>query len=140
MTLLAVEGTYKDGRVELSEPPLGAPAEARVIVTFLPSPAPETTDSAAEDRREAGHRLLESLTKANLSGSAARFDREEIYSEPKTAGPTESDPEPDDAARREAGERLLALFDEGISLGGPPYPTREEIYAERTDRLDDRAG
>jgi hypothetical protein len=35
MSLLTVEGTYKDGKVSLLDPPAGV-REARVIVTFLP--------------------------------------------------------------------------------------------------------
>jgi hypothetical protein len=39
--LLTVEGTYKDGKVEVAEKPTGV-KEARVLVTFL---APEATAS-----------------------------------------------------------------------------------------------
>lgn len=38
MSLLTVEGTYKDGKISLVEPPAGV-REARVIVTFLPDPS-----------------------------------------------------------------------------------------------------
>ena len=34
--LTTLEGTYKDGRVELEETPVGI-AEGRVLVTFLPN-------------------------------------------------------------------------------------------------------
>jgi len=43
--LKCVEGTYRDGRVELSERPEGV-SEDRVIVTFLPtSPSQDNTPS-----------------------------------------------------------------------------------------------
>jgi len=34
--MLTVEGHYKDGKINLTEPPLGV-QEARVLVTFLPA-------------------------------------------------------------------------------------------------------
>ncbi len=37
MTLFTVEGIYKDGKVELSEPPTRVEGSARVLVTFLPA-------------------------------------------------------------------------------------------------------
>jgi hypothetical protein len=39
MSLLTVEGTYKDGKIRLAEPPQGV-QEARVLVTFLPQQKP----------------------------------------------------------------------------------------------------
>ena len=35
MSMVSVEGIYKDGRVELAERPTGVETPARVIVTFL---------------------------------------------------------------------------------------------------------
>ena len=37
MSMVSVEGIYKDGQVELAERPTGVDAPTRVIVTFLPS-------------------------------------------------------------------------------------------------------
>jgi hypothetical protein len=37
MPLLTVEGIYKEGKIELTEPPPHIEAAARVLVTFLPS-------------------------------------------------------------------------------------------------------
>jgi hypothetical protein len=37
MSLLTVEGIYKDGRIELTERPDEVGEETRVLVTFLPS-------------------------------------------------------------------------------------------------------
>jgi hypothetical protein len=47
--LIAVEGIYKDGEVELLERPEGL-AEARVIVTFLPLIPAEASQEAARNR------------------------------------------------------------------------------------------
>jgi hypothetical protein len=49
--LTTVEGIYKDGRVELSEPPKGVEGR-RVLVTFLPEPP------AAASASEANRRML----------------------------------------------------------------------------------
>jgi hypothetical protein len=37
MPLLTVEGIYRDGKVELIEPPTQVDEDARVLVTFLPA-------------------------------------------------------------------------------------------------------
>ncbi|HSU66410.1 MAG TPA: hypothetical protein VLJ39_06045 [Tepidisphaeraceae bacterium] len=39
MTLITVEGNYKNGRIDLTEAPVGID-EAQVIVTFLPKAQP----------------------------------------------------------------------------------------------------
>jgi hypothetical protein len=49
--LTAVEGIYKDGKVELSERPEGL-AVARVIVTFLPLVTPRRPPEEARNRLE----------------------------------------------------------------------------------------
>lgn len=36
MSLLTIEGTYKDGKIELTERPDGLGGETPVLVTFLP--------------------------------------------------------------------------------------------------------
>jgi len=40
MSLLTVEGIYKDGKIELTERPERVDEAARVLVTFLPPDGP----------------------------------------------------------------------------------------------------
>jgi hypothetical protein len=81
MALLAVEGVYRDGMVELDERPPGL-AEARVIVTFLPESANGVQGGEVElkRRQEAGDRLLARL-EAGIDFGGEKFNREEIYAE-----------------------------------------------------------
>ena len=75
MALLAVEGVYENGKVELAEQPADV-QKARVVVTFLP----EDTVTEEERRRLAGERLLASMHKGiNFGGE--KFDRNEVYEE-----------------------------------------------------------
>lgn len=54
MSLLTIEGTYKDGRIELAEPPDWPGGEARVLITFLPGDRSGPTPNAEVDHdREA---------------------------------------------------------------------------------------
>jgi hypothetical protein len=54
MSLLTIEGTYKDGRIELAEHPDWPAGEARVLVTFLPGSHSGPTAEVEVDRdREA---------------------------------------------------------------------------------------
>jgi hypothetical protein len=78
MTPLTVPGVYKNGKVELDEAPAGVPAEARVLVTFLPEgsePAGARPDE--ETRRAAAERLIAGMRAGIDFGG--RFDREELY-------------------------------------------------------------
>jgi hypothetical protein len=63
MALTTVEGTYKDGKVELSERPAGAGDPARVLVTFLPAEVgpPGATDDREELRRRAFARMKQGV-------------------------------------------------------------------------------
>jgi len=75
MSLITIEGIYRNGHVELAERPQGV-RQARVVVTFL-------RDDAAGDRairHEAGRRLLEDM-KQGLSFGGVRFDRQELDDE-----------------------------------------------------------
>jgi len=57
MSLVSVEGIYKDGLIELAERPAGVETPTRVIVTFLPSveDAPvEPPTAETPPRREGG--------------------------------------------------------------------------------------
>ena len=82
MALIAVEGVYKDGKVELAEVPPDV-LEARVMVVFLPlKGAEEVPDAKAseEARRAAGERLLARMKKGyHLGGDRPYEKREELY-------------------------------------------------------------
>ncbi len=82
MALVAIEGVYKNGRVELTENPPGL-EEGRVMVVFLPAdlskPAEETV-SAGEARRAAGERLLARMKQGyHLGGGRPYENREELH-------------------------------------------------------------
>ncbi len=76
MALLALEGTYENGRVELGELPEGI-IRAKVVVTFLPS-------NASGDSNEREYLRLRFLARLRLGqdfGSEALPKREELYAE-----------------------------------------------------------
>ena len=52
MSLVSVEGIYKDGLIELAERPAGVETPTRVIVTFLPSV--EAKETAVSGQRVGG--------------------------------------------------------------------------------------
>ena len=79
MALLAVEGIYQDGRVELKEKPEGV-EKARVVVTFLPEPAETDTEAKERARQEAVERMLARM-REGIDFGGEKFDREEIYEE-----------------------------------------------------------
>ena len=76
MALTAVEGIFRDGRVELAETPEGV-EEARVMVVFLPGPGPK---AAPVDKRDAGAKLIARL-RQGIDFGGERFDREELYAD-----------------------------------------------------------
>jgi hypothetical protein len=83
MALYAVEGVYRDGKVELTETPAGV-EEARVMVVFLPASsagATETPPAGSEAaRRAAAERLLTRMRKGyHLGGGRPYTKREELY-------------------------------------------------------------
>jgi hypothetical protein len=83
MALLAVEGIYKDGKVELTEIPFDV-REARVMVVFLPvkdGVAAGGGDASLQKARSAaGERLLARMKKGYpLGGSRPYEKREELY-------------------------------------------------------------
>ena len=57
MSLLTVEGTYSNGRVELDEKPLGI-EKSKVLVTFVDMPSDETLQAA---RRRAFERMAQGV-------------------------------------------------------------------------------
>lgn len=79
MSLLTIEGTYRDGRIELSEHPGGVEEGIPVLVTFLPGkrrgPTPETDPGREELRQRAFARMEEGL---HLGGPPYRR-REDLY-------------------------------------------------------------
>jgi hypothetical protein len=85
MALVAVEGVYRDGRVELAEIPSALLEQARVIVTFLSASSVARSDecsvSAQENREDDRQSLIELLDKGFLLGGPPYLTREEIYAE-----------------------------------------------------------
>jgi hypothetical protein len=83
MSLLTVEGDYKDGRVELAERPAGIGPSARVLVTFLSEEVAEEQSRHAkiqeQARRAAGRRLLALIEKGVDLGGPPYPKREELY-------------------------------------------------------------
>jgi hypothetical protein len=76
MSLLTVEGIYKDGKIELSELPGTVESPARVLVTFLPAEVPPAGESDREElRRRAFARMREGID----LGGPPYPSREEIY-------------------------------------------------------------
>jgi hypothetical protein len=86
--LTTVEGRYRNGVIELTEPPV-ALDESRVLVTFL-GPVRLTGEVPSEDgqadetdetaRQEARKRILERMRKGyNLGGGPYWRNREELY-------------------------------------------------------------
>ncbi len=78
MPILTIEGVYRDGQVELTERPEGVGESARVLVVFLPPPAP-SGPPPEEVRREAGRRLLALLSEGLPLGGPPYPRREELY-------------------------------------------------------------
>lgn len=78
MSLITVEGTYREGRVELDEAPAEAAPEARVLVTFLPScdTAPLTGGTVEEARTRVLARM-----RRGIDFGGGTFKREEVYEE-----------------------------------------------------------
>lgn len=75
MSLLAIEGVYRDGRVELAEQPDGVQS-ARVVVTFLPS-----EEQHGEEARQAAIARLLARMDAGIDFGGSKFDRTAIYEE-----------------------------------------------------------
>jgi hypothetical protein len=81
MSLLTIEGTYKDGQIELAERPDWPGGEARVLVTFLPRSRPGSTPKVEVDhdrevlRRRAFARMEDGLH----LGEPPYPRREELY-------------------------------------------------------------
>jgi hypothetical protein len=81
MALLTVEGTYKDGKVELSERPERVEAVARVLVTFLPTEVlPSEPDVTPALQRQALRQQAFARMKGGISlGGPPYPKREELH-------------------------------------------------------------
>ena len=81
MTLLTVEGIYKEGKVELSEMPAEAPVQARVLVTFLPVEGAQgqRIPSESEAREDVLARIFADMKAGIDFGSSPHPKREELY-------------------------------------------------------------
>jgi hypothetical protein len=81
MTLLTVEGTYRNGQIELAEAPDGVGDGARVLVTFLPGESEdERPRTGEEETREAIlARIFEGMERGIDLGGPPYPKREELY-------------------------------------------------------------
>ena len=81
MSLLTVEGIYKDGRIELAEPPGEIGEATRVLVTFLPSagPAPESRGEASPDRETLRQQAFARMKQGMHLGGPPYPTREELH-------------------------------------------------------------
>ena len=73
MSLLALEGVYEDGKIELKEHPTGV-SRARVVVTFLPEEKSVANETA---RRAAAARMIARMKEGIDFGGS--FNRSETY-------------------------------------------------------------
>lgn len=78
MSIVAVEGVYKDGKIELAETPEGVSESSRVIVTFLDVKDAERTELL---RKEAARRAIARMRKGMSLGGPPYLTRDEIYEE-----------------------------------------------------------
>jgi hypothetical protein len=81
LSFLTVEGTYKDGRIELAESPSGIGGETRVLVTFL---APEGAGAKppvedTEDRESLRQRAFARMKEGIHLGGPPYLKREELH-------------------------------------------------------------
>jgi hypothetical protein len=81
MALLTVEGTYRDGKIELSERPESVESTAKVLVTFLP--APSTTSrpdlGGAGDREALRKQAIARMREGLDFGGPPYPSREELH-------------------------------------------------------------
>ncbi len=77
MSLLTIEGTYKNGRIELVEHPDWPGGEARVLVTFLPGSSPDSKPD--EDREALRQRAFARMKEGLHLGGPPYPSREELH-------------------------------------------------------------
>jgi hypothetical protein len=81
MALLAVEGVYENGKIELAEKPEGV-EHARVVVTFLPDEQTVMAEAKERERKEAMERLFARMERGfDFGGGPYYANREELYEE-----------------------------------------------------------
>lgn len=76
MSLLTVEGVYKDGKIELPELASSVGSPTRVIVTFLPTKAP---DAEAAEREAMKRRAFARMREGINLGGPPYPTREELH-------------------------------------------------------------
>ncbi len=76
MSVLALEGVYENGKIELTEEPAGI-SRARVMVVFLP----EEQASSRQAREDALQRMLARMDRGFDLGGGRYPKREELYEE-----------------------------------------------------------
>ena len=76
MSLLTVEGIYKDGKIELSESPGTVESPVRVLVTFFPT---AVEPAGAADREAARQRAFARMTEGINLGAPPYPSREELH-------------------------------------------------------------
>jgi hypothetical protein len=91
MALLTLEGIYKEGKLEFTETDIQVPAEARVLITFLPATltqAPLDSRRGGDmDEREALRQQAFAQMEAGISlGGHPYPKREELYQRPTPKG------------------------------------------------------
>jgi hypothetical protein len=83
MAFLTLEGVYRDGMIEFAEPPVHAPTEGRVLVTFLPAngaqQATTTASGDAETRETLRQRALAQMKEGIPLGGPPYPQREELH-------------------------------------------------------------
>lgn len=81
MSLLTIEGTYKDGRIQLAEHPHLLEPEVRVLVTFLPGgpPGPASSVEVSHDREALRQRAFARMEEGLHRGGPPYPRREELH-------------------------------------------------------------
>ncbi len=79
MSLLTVEGIYKEGKVELIECPEHVEESARVLVTFLPPGAAESIGDKHQDRETLRQRAFARMRQGVHLGGSPYPKREELH-------------------------------------------------------------
>jgi hypothetical protein len=81
MNLVTIEGTYKDGKIELTEHPGWLREEAPVLVTFLPGKSPGAAPKAGmnPDREALRQRAFARMEEGLHLGGPVYPCREELY-------------------------------------------------------------
>lgn len=76
MAFLTLEGIYRNGHLELKDPPPNSPTEGRVLVTFIPDSVEPVVSDESQD---AGTDLSLIESGVPIAPTGAKFDRDELY-------------------------------------------------------------